>query len=280
MPQPLKLLLICLLFWPLASHAGEGKLLATPGVTQFEGAGGGGLVPWAMLAGYASRDETASQAFTTRLQLDDFELLAYGVAFNFRDQVEVSVARQELEVQPLGVTIRQNVVGAKIRLYGDLVYSRFPQISVGLQHKRLLDEAVPLAVGAADTRGTDVYLAASKLHLGAVGGYNLLWGLTARYTRANQTGFLGFGGDVSDSRSLQAEGSIAVLFSRHLALGLEYRYKPDNLGFATEDNWKDIFIAWIPNKHLNVTAAYAEMGDIAGLTDQEGVYVSLTGYLH
>ena len=36
--------------------AGQGKLLGTPGVSQVEGSAGGGLVPWAQLAGYASED--------------------------------------------------------------------------------------------------------------------------------------------------------------------------------------------------------------------------------
>ena len=39
--------------------AGQGKLLGTPGVSQVEGSAGGGLVPWAQLAGYASDDEFA-----------------------------------------------------------------------------------------------------------------------------------------------------------------------------------------------------------------------------
>ncbi len=85
--------------------AGDGKLIATPGVTQFEGSGGGGLVPGAMLAGYASREEIAAQAFATQVVLDDFSLIAYGMAFNFYDRVELSIARQELDVDPLAITI-------------------------------------------------------------------------------------------------------------------------------------------------------------------------------
>lgn len=260
-------------------QAGEGKLIATPGVTQFEGGGGGGLVPWAVLSGYASRDEVAVQVFATDLALDDFDMVAYGVGFSFKDRLEVTAARQELDVNPLGVTLRQNVIGAKVRIYGDAVYSKWPQVSVGVQHKRLLDTAVPVAVGADQTHGTDVYLAATKIHLGAAAGYNLLWNLTVRSTRANQAGFLGFGGDKRNGRSLQLEGSVAVLFGRHVAVGAEYRYKPDNLSFAREQDWKDVFVAWIPNKRFNITAAYVDAGDIAGLADQDGVYISMTGYL-
>ena len=33
-----------------------GKLTATGGVSQLEGAGGGGLTPWALITGYGTRD--------------------------------------------------------------------------------------------------------------------------------------------------------------------------------------------------------------------------------
>jgi len=45
-----------LLATSFSSLASDGKLLATPGVSQIEGSGGGGIVPWAQLAGYASED--------------------------------------------------------------------------------------------------------------------------------------------------------------------------------------------------------------------------------
>ncbi len=269
-----------LLLMSSSALAGEGKLIATPGVTTFEGSGGGGIVPWAMLAGYAARDEVAVQSFYTNLSLDDFDMKAYGVGFNFRDRLEVTLARQALDVNPLGLTLRQNVYGAKVRLYGDAVYSRWPQVSLGIQYKTLLDEAVPLAVGADDTSGIDYYIAASKVHLGAVAGYNLLWSATVRSTQANQTGFLGFGGDKSTDRAIEWEASAALLLGRHVVVGVEYRNKPDNLSFAKEENWKDLFVAWVPNKRFNVTAAFVDAGDIAGQPDQDGVYLSLTGYLY
>ena len=40
----------------LAAGPDQGKLLATGGVSQVEGAGGGGLVPWALITGYGSVD--------------------------------------------------------------------------------------------------------------------------------------------------------------------------------------------------------------------------------
>jgi hypothetical protein len=100
-----------------------------------------------------------------------------------------------------------------------------------------------------------------------------------RWTNANQTGLLGFGGDVSDDREAQFEGSVGWLLSRSLVVGAEYRTKPDNLSFAGEDDWFDIYAAWAVNKHLSVTAAWADLGSIATFGAQRGLYLSLqTGF--
>jgi hypothetical protein len=98
---------------------------------------------------------------------------------------------------------------------------------------------------------------------------------TLRATKANQTGLLGFGGDKHDDYSPEFEGSAAYLLTRHLAIGGEYRSKPDNLGFAKEDGWWDLFAAYALNKSLSVTLAYADLGDIATFKSQHGLYVSL-----
>ncbi len=256
--------------------AGDGKLISTPGVSQVEGSGGGGLVPWAQLAGYATRDEIAANAFCSQAHLDGFRLRVCGAQLNLYDRVELSVARHNFRVNALDTSIEQNIFGVKTRLYGDLVYSKWPMLSLGMQYKDLKDTDIAKALGAEDTSGVDWYLAASKLHLGAVGGYNLLWNITARHTDANEMGILGFGGPNQGSR-LQWEASTAIFFSRELAVGIEYRQKPDNLGLK-EDNWADVFVAWLPNKSLSFTAAWLDLGTIAGNKDQKGPYVSMTGY--
>ncbi|MCC2617590.1 DUF3034 family protein [Aestuariibacter halophilus] len=261
------------------SHAGDGKLLGTAGLLQLEGSGGGGIVPWATLAGYDSREQTSLSAFTTQVNVDDYRLLSYGVSASWHDRVEVGIARQRFSIKALGADISKTIFSAKYRLYGDVVYSRWPQLSIGLQHKRLQDGAIASAVGAADNNhGTDFYLAATKVHLGAIGGYNAVWNLTARATKANQMGLLGFGGADNDSYELMLEASAGILFSRHLAVGVEYRQKPDNLGLG-EDDWADVFIAYMPSKDFNITLAWAELGSIAGADDQRGLYVSINGQL-
>lgn len=274
-------LLLCSLC-AAAVHADDGRLIATGGATQIEGAAGGGIVPWAVIAGYGTREQHGGTAFYSRVDTGDYALDSYGVAYGFGNRLELSVARQRFDLGTLQRQLalptgafRQDVFGAKLRLAGDLVYTAMPQISVGVQHKRHRDFDIPRAIGARDDHGTDVYVAASKLFLGGAGGYNLLLNGTLRSTRANQTGLLGFGGDREAGRSLVLEGSAAVLFDPHWAVGLEYRQKPDNLGFAREDDWHDVFVAWFPNKHVAVVAAWTDLGSIATLEDQRGAYLSL-----
>ncbi|MFC3095728.1 DUF3034 family protein [Alteromonas sediminis] len=258
--------------------AAEGKLIGTAGLMQVEGAGGGGIVPWATLAGYDSREEVAFNAMATQVDVDDYRLDAFGVSASFYDRVEVSLTQHRFDLKTLGGEIKQNVIGVKYRLYGDVVYSDWPQVSVGVLHKSLEDKAIANALGAEKTSGTDIYLAATKVHLGAVAGYNFLWNISARATKANELGILGFGGPNQDNYELVVEGTAAVLLSRHLAVGVEYRQKPDNLGLG-ESNWKDFFISYIPSKQFSITAAWADLGTIAGAEKQRGLYLSLSGQL-
>ncbi|ASM48787.1 hypothetical protein PESP_a0550 [Pseudoalteromonas espejiana DSM 9414] len=274
--QKIKCLLASLLLISAPVLASDGKLLATPGVSQIEGSGGGGIVPWAQLAGYASEDEFSVNGFCSRADVSDYTLDVCGAQVNLFNRVELSYAQQRFDVPALDTEIEQSITGAKIRIYGDIVYSTWPQVSFGIQHKSLDDGAIATLVGAEDTSGTDYYLAASKLHLGAIGGYNWFWNVTTRYSEANQLGLLGYGGAGNDAEIL-FEGSTALFLSRSVAVGVEYRQKSNNLNLGEQD-WKDLFVAWMPNKHVSVTAAYLDLGSIAGADDQTGWYLSVTGY--
>jgi hypothetical protein len=257
-----------------------GKLLLTAGVSQIEGAAGGGLTPWALIGGYGARDQVGGSAFYTRVDVQDYALEAYGALLGFDDRFEFSYARQVFDTRDIGAalglgrgfTFEQDIFGAKLRLLGDAVLEQdswLPQIAIGLQHKRNRQGAIVRALGARDDRGTDVYLAATKIYL----DQSLLLNGTLRYTEANQIGILGFGGD-QGSGSLQFEGSAAYLLTRKLALGAEFRSKPDQLGSADEDLWWDIFLAWAPSRHVSVTLAYVDLGNVV-VASQSGTYLSV-----
>ena len=264
-----------------------GKFLATGGVSQVEGAGGGGIVPWALISGYGTRDSWGANAHYTYLKTQDYKLTSYGVAMGIGDRVEISLANQEFKgsLAPLNqLAIQQDIVGLKVKVAGDAVYKQdswLPQIAVGAMYKKNkgIDGLGALGVtnvtqlGAKDDHGYDYYVAATKILF----EQSLLLNATLRSTNANQLGLLGFGGDLRDSRRFMPEFSAAYLVTRKLAVGAEYRRKPRNLTVDDEKAYYDAFVAWFPTKHFSVTAAYAELGDITIFNPkkQHGVYLSV-----
>ncbi|HET6725717.1 MAG TPA: DUF3034 family protein, partial [Gammaproteobacteria bacterium] len=243
-----------------AATAGQGRLLATGGVTEVEGQAGGGIVPWAVIAGYGTANQNGGTAFITNVDTGDFNMTVAGAAVGFSNRFEVTLAEQHFDLCTLGPamgipgkSLRQQVVGLKLRLFGNLVYTAAPQVSLGVQYKRNLDGDIANAVGAKSDHGVDIYLAATKLFVDGLFDRNVLVDVTVRATRANQTGLLGFGGDRSDSYSIEGEASLGLMLDPHTVIGIEYRQKPDNLGFAREDNWSDLFIAWFPSKSIALT---------------------------
>ncbi len=258
----------------------QGRILATGGVTEIEGAAGGGIVPWAFIAGYGTRDEIGATVSYTDLDLDDFRLRAAAIAVGIGDRVELSFARQRFDLGSTvpGRSVRQDVVGAKLRVVGDAVYDQdlwLPQVALGVQYKRNEDfDLVPKALGAKHAGGTDVYVAATKLFLAGLAGRNVLVDGTLRATRANQLGLLGFGGDLSDRYRVVFEGSMALFVTDRLGVGYEYRQKPNNLGAFREEAYQDVFVAWLPSKRLALTGAYARLGTVADRKRQDGLYLS------
>jgi hypothetical protein len=260
----------------------SGKLLLTGGVTNVEGVGGGGLANWATITGYETRDAIGANVHATYVGLSDYQLRTYGVGVGFYDRLELSYSRQEFDTGSTGAklglgsgfTFDQDIVGVKVKVLGDAVYDQdswIPQIAVGAEFKSNDKGAIIHAVGGKKDTGVDYYVSATKVLLNE----SLVLNGTIRATKANQFGLLGFGGDKHDDYKAEFEGSAGYLVSKRLLLGAEYRTKPDNLGFAKEDAAFDVFGAYAVNKHVSVTLAYVDLGDIATFKNQRGVYVSL-----
>lgn len=261
----------------------DGRLLGTAGAMNVEGGAGGGIVPWAVLAGYGTEDETGGSLYITRAAFTDYDLTVAGGAWSWRNRIELSYARQDFDIgvlsDPLGISpdsrLRQDVFGMKVRLAGDQIYGDMPQITFGLQYKRHKDFLVPSMAGARDDEGIDYYISVSRLILDGPFSRQLLINGTLRSTAANQGGLMGFGGDLGE-RDIVAEVSAALMINRKFAVGAEYRQKPDHLSFAREDDWFDVFGAWFINKRVSVVGAFASLGDVGTLEDQRGFYVSLS----
>jgi hypothetical protein len=268
------------------AHADEwqwgGKLKLTRGVTDIEGSAGGGLASWAVIAGNDTRNGVGGEVSATYLQLPDYSFRAYGGALGLFDRAEISYAHQQFDTGATGAKLGlgkgfvfdEDVIGAKLRLIGDAVYDQdswLPQIAAGVQYKHNDQGAIIHAIGGKDDSGVDYYLAATKILL----DQSLVLDATVRATRANQTGILGFGGDRNNAYRAQFEGSAGYLVTKQLLVGAEYRTKPNNLGFAKESDWGDVFAAYAVNEHLSITAAYADLGDIVTFRRQRGAYLSL-----
>ena len=271
----------------------QGKLLLTAGFSTVEGAGGGGLTPWALITGYGSRDSWGANTYATGIALRDFDFSAAGVGIGIRDRVELSFSRQQLEGTdgPLdGISVSQDVIGAKLRIFGDAVYAQdswAPQVAIGalVKHNRGVRDGARIGapdlvnvtqLGASDEDDVDYYASATKIWL----AQGLLVNATVRYTRANQFGLLGFGGDRDDDATIQGEATLAYLLRRKIAIGVEYRARDRHLSIDDESAAWDAFIAWTPNRHVSILAAYANLGSIAApltgqTADQAGAYLSV-----
>ena len=96
---------------PLVADAAEadgiafdhgGKLLLTGGVSQFEGAAGGGLAPWAVIGGYGTRDQIGANAFYTGISVPDYHVNTVGALVdgttgsNSRSHNSVSIPRRSV----------------------------------------------------------------------------------------------------------------------------------------------------------------------------------------
>ena len=282
-----------------AAQADTGKLLLTGGVSSIDGAAGGGLTPWAVIGSNATDEEIGGSAFLTNAGTRDYGLNIYGAAVGVHDRFELSIARQDFNTRDTGTALglpglhlKQTIVGAKVRVLGDAVLDSdtlLPQVAVGVQYKTLASTGLDgtLAALGAKRSGVDVYVSATKLFL----GQGVLVNGTLRATKANQNGLLGYGATLGGNEnrySVQPEFSVAYLLSKNVVVGAEYRFMRNRLEQAgraaglgdglRSGDWKDVFIAWAPNKNVSLTLAYVDLGVIVPATTasrkQTGYYLS------
>ncbi|MGC8507017.1 MAG: DUF3034 family protein [Thiomonas sp.] len=323
--------------WGVGTAQAQGsRLLATSGVTEVGGSTGGGISPWAVIAGYDTGDEVGGSVTGTYVSVPNYGLTTLGAAVGIHNRFEISVAHENLNVNvgalsSLGVlgnqagglglisspnpninlgnqTISMDVLGLKARLFGDMLYTPYPQVSVGIKYKKNNDFnsnfsglgpiGIPKFFGAAKDSGTDFYVAATKVFLNGIFHRVTLVNLTLRGTKANAMGLLGFGtnsangiagalGTKSDnSYHAELEGSAAVFLRPDVAVGGEFRQQPDNMKYpvnaaataiGSPGTMKDVFIAYFPNKSLSLTAAYADLGPLPFQASNKGIYLSLNG---
>ena len=307
---------------PLTAHAagtgkggglfGQSRPAGTGGITAINGAAGGGIVPWALIAGYGGSGQIGFTASYTNASTANFEANGYGVAAGIDNRVEISVTQQNFDLGNTGpylasvlsgsnscgagslcapgaplqdnAAINQDIVGVKVRVFGNTVadqHTWMPQVAVGAQYHHNEDGALMKALGA-KASGTSYYLALTKVWLKGLLGHVTLLDFTLDATRANYNGLFGFEGPTDSSRyHYEPEVSAGVFLDPHVVVGGEYRAMPQNelaVGPAVSRSnaWKDVFLAYIPNKNVSLTLAYAMLGHIADIPNSNGLYTSVT----
>lgn len=316
-----------------AGFYNDGKVLLTGGVATIDGGGGGGITPWAVINNYETRDGINGGLHYTFAYLPDYSLNSYGASVGFYDRLELSYTRSVLPtgstfdtvgllasllpgvdntgVEPFNTTIEMEVYGAKLRLFGDAIYtadSLIPQVAIGGYYKDNKNKALLETLQARDNKDWEAYICATKVYF----PFSTLINLTGRYTRANQTGLTGFGGPDDNKREFRFEASVATLVAKNTAFGFEYAQHGkalnnqgvkvggldvdgllaalpvdllQNLGLVNtgdlkntltqyEDDWFDLFFAFAPNKRISFVVAYAILGNITLTPDQDGFYLS------
>ena len=260
---------------------------AQAAVTNVDGQAGGGLVPWALLS-------SGPTVAISHLSTQNVGVNIMAANTSIANMVEVSYAHTMLDVAGSGLGNVNNTgavdnLGMKVKLndMGDSM----PQFALGLVYKNatgnvignVLNGGAPLKLGV-DTSSTDVYGVASKIV--NIGGKNVLLNGVLRATKANQMGLLGFGGGtVAGSKTgytVEPEVSFEIFAADNVVLGAEYRAQPSNGVVATDGALHqnaayDLHIVYVANKNFTLTAAYANLGQVApalnGSNSQNGMYV-------
>lgn len=244
---------------------------ARAATTDIEGAAGGGLVPMALM-----HPQGPLISYTT-LDTQDYGIQSFAVGGSILDRVEISLGHMAVNAPTVGSAlaldrhIHMNTLGLKVKVL-DMSDST-PQVAIGLQAKNssgaILD-FLKTANAISGTSGTDLYIAATKVV--TIGGKAVALNGVLRGTKANTMGVLGFGGGTvaggKTSYSWNPEVSAGMFLTDTVIAGGEYRAKPDNIsntvgGFGIKEECAySLFVAYLPNKNMAVTAAYINLGQV------------------
>jgi len=282
---------------------------------NIDGDGGGAIVPWAYISN-ASKDGGVGMpaASIWTWVSDSYTINFWPVAVSIGDRIELGFAYQNLDISTLKSDLRSDSTDALAALRLDTgldnlqmitAHAKFqfvkesenwPAMAISVSYKKALDvdklddnltSGARAVLGAAspkvmkwlgvdDDAGFEVNLMATKLWKTKI---PLLTAVNLRYTQANQLGFLGF----SNDWSLNPEVTLAILPAANVAIGVEYKHKPDKLrsvndylnangvagGFSQlndytfgEDDFIDFFVAYLPTPNLTIAAGVANIGNV------------------
>ncbi len=277
--------------------------------------GGGAIVPWAYISNAPKGGGVGMPAGSIWTWVSDsYTINFWPVAVSIGDRIELGIAYQNLDISTLKSDLRSdslaalpNVLDTKLdNVQMITAHAKFqflketeslPAMAISVSYKKALDvdevndnltsgarntlgasaPEVLKWMGLDDDAGFEFNLMATKLWKTKI---PILTAVNLRYTQAHQLGFLGF----SDDWSINPEFTLAILPEPNIAIGVEYRKKPDeykslnrylgaNGGAAAgyrplddysfgEDDFIDFFVAYLPTPNLTIAAGVANIGNV------------------
>ena len=188
-----------------------------------------------------------------------------------------------------GLTIEDDVVylhnfNARLALLkeGEFNQAWLPAVTAGIHYKynatiNNIDSDLNgtlSSIGIEDNDGVDYTIYATKML--SFLPRPLLINAGLRSSEAAHTGLLGFTGE----RETLFEGNVVLFATDNLAIGAEYRQKPNNYQpidgiIAGEDDWWSIVAAYVVNENLTVSGGYFNLGDVLDEENVDAVAIKL-----
>lgn len=200
------------------------------------------------------------------------------------DRVELGYAFQTLSLDDLpndieaatGVKISDDFVNlhnfnARVALVKESEFGQswMPAITAGVHYKyndtiSTMDSELGgtlTSIGIEDNSGFDYTLYGSKMLTFLP--RPVLINVGIRSTEAAHIGLLGFTGE----RDLVAEGNIVVFVTDRLALGGEYRQKPNSYNqvpglIGQEDDWWSVVFGYVASNNVTISGGYFNLGQV------------------
>ncbi len=263
--------------------------ICAPPFMDFEGVGGGGIVPGAYLVNPPKHGEWIGKpAFShwslIGLNQKDSGLYTNGFAFSFLERFEFGYVLETMDFRRLKRQLKK-ASGGKVDVERPTIFMHdihlktlfikentyVPAFAITVEFKyntTIADQNRNIGhgltkVGYDGDYGWDFDFSFSKTITEAF-YYPIVINATLRLTRGHYLGLLGFSKDYTANGEL----SVACLPFSNLGGGIEVRQQNDEFkplpmqGFTMhEDTFWDIFVMWLPNEKLSVTGAYTRYGN-------------------
>jgi len=263
------------------------SLYAAPPFMNFEGVGGGGIVPGAYRVNPPEKGDTFGKPAISNWDLiglneSNDNLYTNAITVSFLDRYEIGYALEQVDFRRVrSAFLKATTLDVK----RDTIYmhnlhfktvlahetDKLPAFAITAEFKynETIDEQNKNvghaldAIGFDDNIGVDLDFSVSNTNTSLL-GYPIVFNGNIRLTKGHYLGLLGFSKDYTAN----AEASIALIPTQTFGYGFEIRQQNDELKPVTadldmkEDAFWDVFVTWMPNKKLSFAAAYTRFGNI------------------